>query len=228
VSVTVKFSNKRLVQKLRRIDARTTEGAKVVLKTALGDAMTRIITRQDRDTNRLVRGYAMAANAAGLGPFPVPDVVRSKRYEEALARLEQQLAWWQSNVEWFERKGLTNHKGYRRAVRVRDRAKEELEKLTGTSVVIGLYSSAGGKGKSGRRLRTTVRAKVYGGTGELRLVAGRPYYRIHNREPHATIVEKRNRLVATSLAELRAYGVRRQRRNFLRTVAAGTGAAKRA
>ena len=138
-----------------------------------------VIIAAPRDTNRYVRGMAEAANAAGLGPFAVPALRPGKFAAEAKVRLEKQAAKWEAIVRRYE---ATNRedKWYRRAVKTRDRAREELAKWDPYATII-----FGGKG---RKLEVTVRNKVYGGTG-LRLVRdGRVVYILHNREAHASLV----------------------------------------
>lgn len=225
----LKADNRQLRRKLGALDRNTPAASAAALKGVMGGAMDEIIRGTPVDTARLKAGYAQAANAAGLGPFPVPAIKESKNYGAAVDKLTDQLAFWQRIVDRYEREGRTD-KWYRRAVRTRDQAAAQLAKLTKTSVVVGLFANAGGPG---RRLKTTVRDKVYGGTGEFRMVGGMPFYRIHNREFHATFVERGqkgnsrgNYVVKTALTKARAFGVRRHRGKFLDTVTAGTGVKK--
>jgi len=64
------------------------------------------------------------------------------------------------------------------------------------------------KGKTARQL-ASVRVKVYGGWGRRYHNPEGTYYVLHNLEPHTTLVERRDRVVADGLAVARLMGVRR-------------------
>lgn len=117
-----------------------------------------------------------------------------------------------------------------------DRAREELEKALKTEGILlidrghfsGLMNDAGryasgatgtgfGFGTSrsggpGKRRRTTVRDKIYGGEGQITTVitpfGHRTVMTLRNMEPHARIVEKRHQVAATAKALMRTSGVR--------------------
>lgn len=181
-----------------------------VLEHATRELVSEVVANEPRDTNRLVRGYMLAANQAGVGNFAVPAVKEGSFLKSAniQQRLESQLARWDRIVQSYERKGRRD-KWYNRAVKTRDRAREELAKLDPTSIAIF------GNSKK-RRLDVTVRNKVYGGKGFRSHVAGRTFITIHNLEPHASIVESRNRVVRSAQSRMKAFGVKRYSRAYLR------------
>src|SRR5690606_18272200 len=80
-----------------------------------GQALVAALHRNSpRDTNRYVRGWAQAANAAGLGPAPVPMVRASETEERSLERLTRQLEFWARRVRALENAGRTHYKGTRK------------------------------------------------------------------------------------------------------------------
>jgi len=64
------------------------------------------------------------------------------------------------------------------------------------------------KGRTARQL-ASVRVKVYGGFGRRYHNYDGTYYVLHNLEPHTTLVERRDRVVAEGLAIARMMGVRK-------------------
>lgn len=178
--------------------------------------MTAIITNVPHDTNRLKRGYAMAANQANLGPFPVPDVQASKYRKDLGNRLSYQIAKFENSVAFWERiiqtrylskgrkgKWLRDAQSKKRTAEKRlARAKEEADKFGATDSALVIFRSS----KSG--LTMTVRDKVYGGEGREISRPGFHGYQIHNLEPHASIVEKNTRVVAKALADGKALGLK--------------------
>jgi hypothetical protein len=208
----------RLHSRLARYKANTPAAANAALTAMLAPAVAELVRSAPRDTNRYAAAWAQAANAAGLGPIGVPEIVAGHFAAKALPRLKSQAAFWQRIVERYERQGRTSDKWYRKAVRTLERANEELAKWDEAAVII-----FGGKG---RNLKVTVRNKVYGGTGRRILRGdGRVAYFLHNKEPHASIVEARARGLATVLAKLRTLGVRRGRAAFVRELKKGDRAA---
>ncbi len=215
--VQTKVDTSGLRRKLRGIGGNAERARRVALTEMLTPAMASIINESPRDTHRLVRGWMMAANGAGLGSYALPPI-RPSQFQGlvgARRRLERQAQRWSAIVARYERQNRTKDKWYRQAVRTRDRAVEELAKLDDTSLVI-----FGGRG---RRLNITVRNKVYGGRGEMLNAGGRTFVRLHNLEPHASIIEKRNRAVRAALAGLRSMGVRRYGKSYMKGLGIGSG-----
>lgn len=183
-------------------------------------------TASPRDTQRYVAGWAQAGNAAGVGPFAVPAIGTSKYFERAVKRLEAQLRWFESRAQYWakivENRYVAKNRSDRwkrdaerkRDVRMRraQRARDQLEKLTGTSIVIGLWSSIGGK--TGHKISTTVREKIYGGEGSLYPTEHGYEIKLKNAEPHASIVEKKYRIVRRARAAARTEAIQFLARHY--------------
>ena len=109
------------------------------------------------------------------------------------------------------------------------RAVEQLAKFTDTSIVIGAFASptrhTRGKfaGQLTRSLTATVREKVYGGTGSITDTPHGTVLRLHNREPHAKIVEHNLGVVAAAQVASRHTGLRKIDSKWAETVLAKAG-----
>lgn len=213
----MKADNSRMAAKvraIRRAQPRALQEAdKIIADGVVGD----ILIASPKDTHRYVRAMAQAANAAELGPFQVPALRPGRFAAQAKDRLESQLAFWEKWVRFYERLGGIGRaaKGYARAVKTRDRAREELAKWNPFAIII-----FGGKN---RRLKVTVRDKVYGGTGTKVVRDGRVAFVLHNKEAHASIVEKRSHTVKAALAKARAFGFKMGGRAYTRRILAAAG-----
>lgn len=214
---------------VRRMDAvrRAMDGAaEELLRDQAREFVQFVVTAAPKDTNRYARAWAMAGNAAGLGPFPVPEVRESRFWAQNRERLLNQVNRMQDSVDFWtriiaERYDKQGRRGKWRSDAVRKlaraerrlrRAREELEKFMraegGAAILIGRAGKAG-------NLKLTVRHKIYGGTGREFMVAGRTFIQLHNREAHARIVERRHRLVARGMALARELGVRTYGRSYI-------------
>jgi hypothetical protein len=84
----------------------------------------------------------------------------------------------------------------------------------------GQYVSMKGaktKGKTARQL-ATIRTKVYGGYGRRYHSEEGTYYVLHNLEPHTTLVERRDRVVAEAMVIAKMMGVRRINETYTRGI----------
>jgi len=195
---------KRKVAALRRGSA---DGADAALTEIMKGVMGRILSETPKDTNRMIRGFVMAANDVGLGPFPVPDVQPSKYLPMLRSRLARQLRKLSNFAAFIKRQEGEKSKSYRKIVKNRDRAKLELESLTGTSILIL---------NKGRGVEFTVRNKIYGGIGYRgRTPVDGLRFTIINREPHAIIRERVSRTVASAINMFRGAGLKRAKRTFI-------------
>mgnify|MGYP007005600441 CR=1 FL=1 len=184
---------------------------------AAGDALVDAIERiAPYDTNRYIRGWQLAIQAAGSGvegakTRQVKALKESRfmaqnfdRLDRQVKRLEKARSGLVNRLQkWFYGTGRPLGKWGRRAeakvaqldkLIVRAKVQRRLiDDDEGTALVIG-------RGY-GRRL-TTVRTKVYGGTGRSFSRGGRASLYLRNLEPHASIVESNSRVVekAVSLA----------------------------
>ena len=234
----------RALASARRIKARTTAaaaGALVFTETIMRSAR--------RDTNRYVRGWAIANNEAGLPAVAVPAVQRSKHADTYLRILGDQVdffAWRVAQLEQlieerFRRtgrpmRGVYYQELYRklegpRGARMRlERAREELASAAKRHAMnapdylfIGLYNKGGiytpikgvnSKGKTARQL-VSIRTKVYGGDGRMVVTDTATIFQLHNREPHATLVEHRWGYVWSALRFARSTGIRQMGKRYV-------------
>lgn len=186
------------------------------LKTTMTAACRDIIEQCPVNTHRMKRGFQMGANEAGLGPFSV-DAVQPSRFLPSTNRtLKKQLNRLVGFQTYLASVGEQNGKEYKKLTKDIERAKQEIEKLTSTSILII---------NKGRRIEYTVRSKIYGGTGKFEKTSGGYRVTVRNLEPHAIIRERAGALVATVLAKTEAYDGRiRARSAMLRKFRAAAGA----
>lgn len=191
-----------------------------------------------RDTNRYVRGWLAAGNSAGVGSWSLPPIEESRSHVRSVARVEAQLRGYARRLQAAEKNAEYWHRLYQRRyadtnrrdrwernakdrVRRADVRAEKLrvlvERLTETLAQLRADPSAIVIG--GRRTKSdlavgrliTVRDREYGGVGAIIQSGDRTYIRLHNLEPHASIVESRSRVVGRVVAALRIAGLQRVR-----------------
>lgn len=206
-----------------------------------GRLIVRVIERiAKRDTNRYVRAWLQAGNRAGLGPFTVPLVQRSKHWDEFLIKLEDQIKHFEASAlkkrrlidAWYTSKGRKLD-GYGRkleseAVKAEWRARrawEELRKYIGSASPLFFAADAYVERGNQRKL-STVREKIYGGDGALTDMNGRTVLTLHNKEPHATIVERRYHTMAAALSAVGSRSARLTRLSKSYTLAFLNAAAR--
>jgi len=171
-----------------------------------------------RDTNRFVRGWLMACKDIGPIPVAIPSVKYASRHAAYVAKLKAELRTYQDDLHtldtqidaWFSGPGRKRGAGYakmlnRRAKLIQwsERLKEEIIKAEG-EVSIVFFDM-----ERGRRNYSTVRTAIYGGKGRVVTNGVRAIATMHNLEPHTTIVERRDRIMARAMNELRAFGMTR-------------------
>lgn len=199
-----------------------------------------------RDTNRYVRGWALANNMAGLPSIPVPQIVPSKYAETYLKILGDQVDTFSMRAaqldrlieDRFRRTGRPMRGVYyrelsgkleRTLVRL-EKAREELRKAARRHelkipdyLFMGLYNKGGiytpikgvnSKGKTARQL-VSIRTKVYGGDGRMVVTDTATIFQLHNREPHATLVEHRWGYVWVALRFARSTGIRQMGKRYV-------------
>lgn len=227
--------NRRVEQML----ARTAEASRAAL-AAYGEALVDNIDRiAPRDSNRYVAGWVGAGNAAGLTTRVVPRIQKSSRYDKFLdelrqqvERLEKRIRRWQIGMEnWYHNRPERPRKGwYRKAEReVRKlykryvRAIQELGKAEASETFLFFDAGAFVERKNKRAL-STVRTKVYGGTGKIVTDGWSAKLELHNLEPHATIVEARFGVVAIASRGVKALGYRKASKEFIARIQGLAGA----
>lgn len=221
VSLTTDLSGLR--REIGAIRSRGSAGRREAVVVMAGDFVTSAlaIANSIRDTNRYVNGWAQAGNAVGAGPFPVRPLRPSKYLAQARKALLEQIRKFD---QWAATERREKGKVSKRTQNLQRRSREELGKLTSTSIVFGVRG-----GESNRNLRVSVRDKVYGGTGQIIELNGGPnggqtIVLLHNKEAHSTIVEHNHKVRALAGARARAFGVRSVGQKYIREATAGTGA----
>ncbi len=191
-----------------------------------GRLIIRVIERiAKRDTNRYVRAWLQAGNQAGLGPFTVPAVQKSKHWEEFLAKLEEQIkhfndvaakkrrlidAWYTSKGRRLDSYGRKLESDAVKAEWRASRAYEELGKFVKSPSALYFGATAYVE-RGNQRTLSTVRGTIYGGAGSIVTTNGRTVLTLHNKEPHATIVERRHHTMAAALSAVGNKHARFQR-----------------
>lgn len=240
------FDTSRLFRRLKHIDAARPAARAVAAREMAGHIIRYIDQHGKRDTNRYVRGWIMAGNDAGVSRIPVPVVKKSGRHDKFVEALMEQALFWKDLEERLQTAysrlyGYRTTPGKRKrsssmppgqrellkrlgtATRNRERAFQELERVVEHAdrvVMVGLYSTvdkgfASGKGRS---LTRTTRHKVYGGTGRVYDTTHETWIVFHNREPHTTLVETKNKTYAKARAAVGGLGMRQASAAYLRTV----------
>lgn len=220
-----------MMERLRGMDLREPAARLTAVTDVMRPVMGEILAGTPVDTGRLRRGYAMAANAAGLGPAMVNIIKPTKYGHLAVGALFRQIGHFERQVKtleqiaaggksgrggWYQREFISPQQARSRIGAARRRlvrAKEELAKHHNRAITIGAMARAGGN--TGNRLATTVREKIYGGSGRLIHTDTFTGFQIHNLEPHATIIEHNTGSVKEALTKAKAFRIRRVGRKYL-------------
>ena len=185
------------------------------------------------DTGRFYNALAMAFAQAGLGVYPMKSPQNSRRKEEIVNTLRDQVGYWWRKRRQYQNEKRTGQKYYRKIERRLRRALENLRKFDKTegAIVIG----AGPFGQSGKRTYVYgLRGKdgmVYGGTGAILHVGNKSVLKIVVKEPHGRIVEHRFRILRNARAGTGMVGgfkLRAVRQTFLANLTATQPAGLRA
>lgn len=221
--VTSKTDTSKMVKSIRQMANASHAARRQAIKIIAGEVVLGVVRDSPRDTNRFVRGWIEAGNKAGVTSLAVPSLNQSSRHDQIAARLQRQLAKWQGIVQRYERQGRRD-KHYNQAVRRRDAAKRELERFWATEdgavVAFDLYKWQ--RNYSGRKL-TTVRHNIQGGEGQIITAGDHTFVHLHNKEPHASVVERRTGVMRIAMAKYKAVGLRRATKGYIARVAAAGG-----
>jgi hypothetical protein len=190
------------------------------------------------DTGRYRAGWQIAANESTLAAVGVDALKPSKFAEERLRVLDDAVEFWQGKVdEWeviaqrWEAKNQTpeaagidpplDWPGYAKAIKIRDAAvKRRDEYAAGDFTAVFFY----GRSKS-RGLSSVSRFsdKFYGGAGSIVIDRESAYFQMRNLEPHASIVEKRQRWAFRVAGDAMRQGARRLKGPAARELAKASG-----
>lgn len=202
--------------KLSRVTAELRNSSLVLARQQAGKFIEFTQLASPRDTNRYIRAWAMAGNAAGVAgaPFPVAAVQNSEFRDQLIQRLESQLGRYERSVKYWsdllEKRyyipGRTDQwkadaeRKLATAIKRLGRSQEELDKYINAEGAIVIFR------KAKRGLNVTVRDKVYGGNGWVQWSNGLPLVVLHNKEGHASIIEKQHRVVSRGRSVVRGAG----------------------
>jgi hypothetical protein len=197
----------------RRVYARrvaTIENARSVCRIAYNNAPV--------DTGRFKKNLAEAANRAGVGPLVPIKTKRSKFADRLVPRLAEEAAYWTLRDNQYQAAGRTDEPYYRKILKNRNRAELELRRFEQTEDAI-VINAFGGR-------RASVRYKVYIGRGRIRQTQTRTIVEVHNTEAHASIVEKRHKVMASAIAAVKSGGggiVKLSKRRYLEALGESNG-----
>lgn len=215
---------------------RASNDARDLAAADLGARSARAIAALSRvDTGRTRRAYEQASNAlpgtrtVALSPLRESRFSRTLRVriaeqaERLTLRVEKQAAFveavkaqyfqtlWPSRLEMLEQTA----RRLEALTKARDRAIDLLATIDASPDTAPLIVIGGRRRRRGSRsyLGTLARPifRVYGGEGRLIREGRRSVAQVKNREPHASLVERRDRVVAAVLAGFRRNGLRASR-----------------
>lgn len=95
--------NSGLKRKLAELERAGASASVASLKVMGREFGISILSLAPRDTNEYARDWAMALNAAGVGPFTVPDLRKSGFADRLIVRLENQVSKYQAIANQKER-----------------------------------------------------------------------------------------------------------------------------
>lgn len=224
---------RRRLETARQSGPRAREDAARVLAAAFVEFA---VEHAPRDTNRYVNGWIMAARQVGATtrtPLPTRESRYRKMYENVLTRQLTRLERKSKSLartldRWYYSKGRRGpwlrkmERELRKLERRAERAREELEAFRSNPdvIVMDLFRRKGGRAT--QRLATT-RSAIYGGAGALLRAGSRVFVRLHNREAHASFVEREHRIVSRAMGQMRRVGVRRAGRAYIERQAIAGG-----
>lgn len=204
---TIEIDDHGLREKLRK--ARSTVDVRRAAVMIGAEAFTRRalqLASEHVDTGRFMRSQAEAGNDAGIGVFPLSPVRPSRMQERILQILTGQVRRWENFARLYQKEGRTNNRYYRKILKNIEKARAELKKYSDSNGMAIVFDAFSG----GSRM-TTVRVNfsAYGGAGYVRTIGDETFVRLHNKTPHASIVEYRFGIVRRSLAAVKELSVKR-------------------
>lgn len=228
IKVAIKTDQRALRDKLRRMANASPAARREATVIIAREVMSEVMRTKHHDTNRYVNGWAMAANSAGLGIFPVRPLNKAAGYYIIQRRLVRQYNKWLLIVNRYRATDPERRdKWVRKAERNLERAAvalERFERTQGGAVIAFDLRTAAHKGK----LVSIREPQIYGGQGRILDTASRTLVVLHNREAHASIVESRFRVVQSAMAKFRAIGYRSHSKKWVRDIVAAAGSARAA
>jgi chromosome segregation ATPase len=243
--IRAKMDSSGFLRRVARIRRAQPDAEHAAVRALAGQVVEDIMDMAPRDTNRYARGWALAAKAAGVGSVTVPNIEPSKRNEWLVDRLDLQVAQWDARLakaqerhaqmertyhdrytsigrydKWerdMRQKVTAAAKRVEKTKALRDRATEALEAIKADPHALVIWGKRS-KNDLAKGQISTVRTKLYGGTGKVERIGDRTIVVLHNLEPHASIVETNKRVVARALARARGTGIRKMGRKYVETL----------
>lgn len=233
-------------RKIQATKAASTAARNAAGKEMGGIFIDAIVELTARDTNRTVDAWVQAGREAGVTDRPRIPLKPSKSRAKFLNQMRDEIAYFLGEIEkaqgWvdkYDREDQTRHSRrksngklpkrrksqpfykkqkaiIRKATKNATRAAEELAKAEGSESAIFFDANSIVQRKKNRKF-TTVRAKVYGGSGSVLLDRARYIVTLINKEPQARIIEKHPHLghpLATARAMTRRFGIQRVGRKY--------------
>lgn len=198
---------KPLTEKLRQ--AKQTAAARREITIACSDLVVRAAmtyATDHKDTGRYLRALAESGNKAGIGSYPLSPVGPSALKERILRILTAQVRRWMKLVELRAREGRTGDRSYAKILKKLRRAEAELLKFEANAdmgaIVFDAFSSS-------RMTTVRVNFTAYGGDGRIETLGDQTLVRLHNKEPHASIVESRFGIMRRAIAAMRGGPIKR-------------------
>jgi len=187
----------------------------------------RVSDTSPRDTNRFLRGWLLAAKDVGPIPVIIPALRATSRHSEYIKYLQQELLRLETERKavagmidfWYtskpnRKRGTPAYNKMTSQVRKMDkwivRVKEELVKAGGDETVLLMDK------ERGKRNYSTVRVGIYGGEGSIRRIGGKTLVRWHNKEPHATIIERKYGIIRNAMGMVKRAGLVRVKKTLVR------------
>ena len=228
----VKVDAANLMRKFKRLREQLPEAGMEALKGLMGGqgVMGLVVAECPTDTNRLLIGYSEAARQAELPPpaggWPRLAIGPSKYTDRYIQRLTDQLESLEKKKDWIvasdrswsTRKGARTGEMRPFAARHLKRVNTAIEKTRADLATIGVTDILM-RGGDSRLRQYSLRQKIYGGEGRSWRVMGGVFVRIHNKEPHASTVDKMHRSFSTALTLMKSVGLVRVKKKFVKRLA---------
>lgn len=259
-----------LEEDIRRVLRNRSAARRAVTEGMAKEVVEFIVKRAPRDTNRYVRAWIEAGNAAGVTDLPVPPLNKSSKLNDIIVLLLKQighiddrvfdLAFRNEQTEgvlnaWYTRKGRKektwalgrrknikdNEREIRRLGRRREKVVEQLEQIKDDSAVIIMdagrafsfgsdkgygfgarFKKAGKRGGPKKLITARALVQTFGGTGQIVERTDTTIVVLHNREPHASFVEQRTRLLASARIRVGKFGLAVHKGKYLKEALSGT------
>jgi hypothetical protein len=221
--IRCRVDGRKLQAKLKRMaDGRPRARREAVL-IMTGEVVRRALALSPTDTYRYYRGWAQAGRTAGLGDYAMPALRPGSWNEKILARLEREERFWAQAVAKWERI-VRRYDGSGREDKWRADAVTKLNRaiVQHQKALTELSRAGAAEGGAliafnilGGRRRPTVRHKVYGGAGRVVSIGDRTVVELHNKEPHASLVEWRYGVMRRASGVFRSAGLRKGGRQYI-------------